>query len=312
MGCKALSHLTPSNRTTLSSYSGHILAIDAVHWFDRYLYAARENLPGSPVIEYNGKEFDITQAILLLESLPDLLKNNITPVFFFDPDFTSPSGIKKTKTPHLESTPRKGKAEEHTPYLQRPTEILLQYLDIDYYKAVRTAEADASVFVREGYADAVVSKDYDTILYRADITLRKNNNSGRWEEWRLKQILNSNDITYRELLDTAILLGTDEVNGPYPERPEEALQKVKSCKNINKFEKKHNSMLRNSSLSLNDPVPSFSDLHNHYSDPPTKQINEYNTPNFPDPDLLAAVGFLHEYLNYPKPKEIVTQIQECV
>jgi flap endonuclease-1 len=311
MGCRDLKSLVPSTRTYLSNYSGQTLAIDAAHWFDRYLYTIRKKLPESHIIEYNKEKFDITQSLLLLGSIPDLLGKNITPVFFFDPKFSSPNTVKNTKIPHLEAVPEKGHAEKHTPYLQRPTEVLLQYLDIQYFECVRNAEADACVFNRQGYADAVVSNDYDTILYGAETSIRKNRNTNKWEEWQLERVYKSNSINRRELLDTAILLGTDEVSGPHQGHPNEALEKVKNCDDIDSFEKSENKNLRHPSLKLSDNAPTFSQLHDHYVDPPTVQFNEFSSPSFPDPDFSAIVGFLHEYLNYSGGKEITGRVKEC-
>lgn len=307
MGCEDLNKLVPSRRTSLSEHSEETLAIDSAHWFRRYLYAIRDDLPSGHTISYNNKKYDISQPLALLQSIPVLLRHQITPVFFFDPQRRSPDSKSDTKIPHLENTPEVGSAVEHTAFLQRPTEILLQYLDIDYWEGVRFAEADACVFAKAGLADAVVSNDYDTILYRAPKTLKKTF-SRSWEEIDFQLVLDENDIKYRELLDVAALVGTDEVAGPYATHPEEALKIVRQADNLDLFESEHESQLRHPSLDISRPAPSFSQLHDHYADPPTIQFEGFCEPSNPDPDFQAIVGFLEGYLNYSNSKEIVRPI----
>jgi len=296
MGCEDLQYIVDAKSSSLSDFSGQTLAIDAVFWFQRYYYARTLNEipPANRVVDHTC---DVSQAISLLLSIPDLFRNNITPIFIFDPMNRSRPSKAETTAQYLENAPDTSEPEKHFPFLQRPTELILKYLNIPYCEAPLFAEADASVFARSGLADAVVSNDYDTLLYGAPITLRKRRNNAMWEKIKLESVLIENQLTYREFLDVAILVGTDEVLGPYKGHIEEAVDKVQHVENLDEFETEQNRYLRGSSLQVTKPAPTFEELHELYLDPPVTEHSIRPKPTYPIPDFSSVAQFLYQELD---------------
>jgi 5'-3' exonuclease len=300
MGCEDLHQIVSPEEISFSEFSGKTIAIDSVFWFKRYYNAVtKSRFPQEVRVPVEG--YNISQTLSLLVSVPDLLRNNITPVFFFDPIKSHRLPTNGAKIPYLEHSPKSNPVWQF-PYLQRSTELVLKYLDISYYEAPRDAEADASNYVKRGEADIVVSHDYDTLLYQAPVTVRKERNSTTWEKISLEKVLEQNKINYRELLDIAILTGTDEVMGPYKNHINEACEKVKRADDLDEFERSKNSVLRAPSGKVSDDPPTFKDLHEIYRNPPVSHslkhdIYENMDPSMSDMNLNNIRIFLHQFVN---------------
>lgn len=312
MGCEDLHDIVDPEPSRLAAFPGQTLAIDAAFWFQRY-YFARTIKELSPEDRMLGTS-DISQALTLLLSLPDLFRHDIVPIFVFDPMQRSRPSKSNSSSEHLEHAPDSSEPEKHLPFLQRPTQILLEMLDIPYCEAPLFAEADASVFAQNGRADAVVSNDYDALLYGTPITLRKQMNKSTWDRIELETVLDRNGLSYREFLDVAILAGTDEAQGPYKGHIDEAVHEVRHAEDLDAFEAEQNKYLRGPSLEVDDSAPTFAELHDLYADPPVTSNPDRPVPTAPDPDFAAAGDFLFQKLKQ-KPAMLETlldPIQETV
>jgi flap endonuclease-1 len=316
MGCRGLSEIISSKKITFSHFAGKTIAIDAVFWLKRYYYSVTRNEFSQESRKIVGK-YDISQTISLLVSIPDILRNNITPVFFFDPMDKNKYPNADAKIPYLENTPTSDPIKQ-LHLLQRPTELVLKYLDIPYYQAPRDAEADAAVYVKEGSGDMVVSSDHDALLYQAPIIAKKDRNTGSWKKVSLKKTLEQNGINRRELLNIAILIGTDENMGPLNGHVEEALEKVKQADNMDKFEQAQNHNLRAPSGRIRHEPPSFSELQDIFERPMVshnlwKDISGNVDPSITDPDLSDLRRYLSEMLaiNDSAVNELIDPIEKC-
>lgn len=308
MGCEDLYSLVEAEPTSIREYSGEKLAIDASFWFERYYFAVVRDGFSLKERTANG-ECDISQALSLLSSLPDLLRHNITPLFVFDPIRRSRSSTADTAVPYLQDTPDLSEPENHTAFLQRPTEILLNFLDVPYCESPLYAEADASVYAREGRVDSVVSRDYDAVLYGSPHVVRKPYDSN-WEKIELESLLDNHQLNMRELLDVAILTGTDEVAGPYKENISEAVDLVKNTEDLGSLESEYENVLRGPSLSATDPAPTFDQLHKHYLEPPVIPYPARPNVSHPEPDYQKSGRFIHNYLS--KKPSIVEQLLDPI
>jgi len=99
---------------------------------------------------------------------------------------------------------------------------LLQAMGIPWVDAPSEGEAQASRMAIEGTVDAVASQDHDSLVFGTPILVRNINISGKRrlpskgivinvqpERIRLSDLLNSTGLTREQLVDFAILLGTD-------------------------------------------------------------------------------------------------------
>jgi flap endonuclease-1 len=95
-------------------------------------------------------------------------------------------------------------------------------MGIPWVQAPSEGEAQAAHMVKRGHADYCASQDYDSLLFGAPMLIRNVTISGRRrlpsknvfvevipEIVRLDQVLKECGITYEQLVDVGILIGTD-------------------------------------------------------------------------------------------------------
>ena len=104
-------------------------------------------------------------------------------------------------------------------------------------------------------------------------------------------------MRHDQFLDVAILVGTDEVLGPYKGHIEEAVDKVQHVENLDEFETEQNRYLRGSSLQVTKPAPTFEELHELYLDPPVTEHSIRPNPTYPIPDFSSVAQFLYQELD---------------
>ncbi len=122
---------------------------------------------------------------------------------------------------------------------------LLQYLGIPFVQAPSEAEAQAAYMAQKGEVWAASSKDYDALLFGTPRLLRYLTISGREflpskgisrplepELIELDKFLSSHGITREQLVDIAVLIGTDFNEGVKGIGPKKALILVKNHGNI--------------------------------------------------------------------------------
>ncbi|MEM0259610.1 MAG: flap endonuclease-1 [Thermoproteota archaeon] len=128
------------------------------------------------------------------------------------------------------------------------TKILLSAMGLPFVEAPSDAEAQAAFIVQNGDAYAVASRDYDTILYGSPRLVR--NLAIRSTEFlpskgyskvlspeliEVKEVLNKLGITREQLIDVAILVGTDFNEGIKGIGPKKALQLIKKYGQVDKI-----------------------------------------------------------------------------
>lgn len=122
---------------------------------------------------------------------------------------------------------------------------LLTLMGVPWVQAKHDAEAEAAHLVRKKLAWAVVSKDYDSLLYGAPRLVRFLTISGteflpskgiikplQPELIELQQVLSQLKITHEQLVDIAILVGTDFNEGVKGIGPKKALQLIRKYGSI--------------------------------------------------------------------------------
>ncbi|RLF31453.1 MAG: flap structure-specific endonuclease, partial [Thermoplasmata archaeon] len=122
---------------------------------------------------------------------------------------------------------------------------LLDALGIPYVQAPGEGEAQASYMVKKGDAYAVGSQDYDCLLVGSPVLIRNLTSSERRklpgkqayvkvnpELIRLKPNLKTLGITHKQLIDMAILIGTDFNDGIKGIGPKKSLILIKKNGNV--------------------------------------------------------------------------------
>ncbi|MBK5134221.1 flap structure-specific endonuclease, partial [Candidatus Bathyarchaeota archaeon] len=107
-------------------------------------------------------------------------------------------------------------------YMQEDSKKLLSLMGLPWIQAPSEGEAQAAYLTKKGDADYCASQDYDSLLFGAPKLIRNVTISGKRkiarrnsyvnispEIMELKKILSENKITFEQLIDLSILIGTD-------------------------------------------------------------------------------------------------------
>jgi len=105
-------------------------------------------------------------------------------------------------------------------YMQDDSHRLLELMGLPWVQAPSEGEAQAAYMTKKGNADYCASQDYDCLLFGAPKMLRNITISGRRkrgnvyievvpEVMELQKTLNETGLTYEQLIDVGILVGTD-------------------------------------------------------------------------------------------------------
>lgn len=242
MGNAALRELAVIETVSYEELEGSTVAIDAHNWLYRYLTTTVRFTRASSYTTADGTE--VANLIGIVQGLPKLLEHGLTPVFVFD---GGPSELKAEEM--AERRERREEAEQRlerareagdeievarldsqtqrlTDVIQTTSRELLSLLDVPVVEAPAEGEAQAAYMARRGSVDAVGTEDYDALLFGAPVTLRQLTAKGDPERMDLAATLDRHGITLEQLIDVAILIGTDFNDGIHGIGPKTAIAAI--------------------------------------------------------------------------------------
>lgn len=297
MGNADLRDLAALSEVSFDELGGSVVAVDAHNWLYRYLTTTVKWTSEGKYTTSEGEE--VANLIGLVQGLPKFFEHDLTPIFVFDGGVTELKDAevearreqKQKAQERLEAARERGDAVEAarmeartqrlTDTIHETTRGLLDRLDVPYIEAPAEGEAQASYMARNGEADYVGSEDYDTLLFGAPLTLRQLTSKGDPELMDLDATLDRHDITYEQLVDIAILVGTDFNPGIKGIGPKTALKAVKEHGDLW-------AVLDARDLHI-DHADRIRDL---FLDPPV--TDDYEVDLDIDPDLDAARAYVTE------------------
>jgi flap endonuclease-1 len=242
---------------TLEDLRGKSMAVDAQNYLYQFLSLIRMQ-DGTPLQDSHG---NITSHLagLMFRSTRLIHDLSVYLVFVFD---GQPPQIKQHEIMRRRELREKATQEWHTAlkagdyatafskavmssHLTREmiedSKRLLQFLGIPYVQAPSEAEAQAANMCLKGEVWAASSKDYDSLLFGAPRLLRYLTISGREflpskgtsrplkpELIELDRFLSNHEITRKQLIDIAVLIGTDFNEGVKGIGPKTALNLIKN------------------------------------------------------------------------------------
>ncbi len=232
-----LRDLVPKTTVKLVELSGKSIAIDAYNALYQFLAIIRQP-DGTPLKDTSGRVTSHLSGLLYRTS--NLVEMGIKPIYVFDgvPPALKETEIKrrmKAKKEALvkyEQAVKEGKIEQARVYAQATSRLkdymaedskrLLDLMGIPWIQAPSEGEAQAAHLVKREDADYCASQDYDSLLFGAPRFVRNVTISGRRKLPRkkvyievvpeiveLEQVLKECGITYEQLIDVGILIGTD-------------------------------------------------------------------------------------------------------
>jgi len=237
-----------------------IIVIDAHNVLHQFLSIIRSR-DGSPLKDSKGRITSHLSGLMYRTS--NLIESKIKPVFIFDgkphplkqKTLNERKKRKEIAQREYEEALEKGDLKKARTKAQQTSRVtdeiikqsieLLSALGIPYMIAPSEGEAQASYMVKKNDAYAVGSQDFDCLLLGTPVLIRNLTSSSRRklpgkksyvkvnpEIIRLKPNLKRHGITQRQLVDMAILIGTDFNEGVKGIGPKKSLDLIKNNGNV--------------------------------------------------------------------------------
>lgn len=290
---------------------GGIAAVDAFNALYQFLSGIRQ-ADGAPLMDGQGRITSHLSGLLFRNA--NLIEKNITPIYVFDgkpPVFKASTlskrrEVRENAADAWEKALKEGDEESARKYAMASSKIdafiidsskeLLSALGIAWIQAPEEGEAQSSFMTKNGDVTYAVSQDYDSLLFGATNLVRNITVSGKKrirgkvlsvypERLRLEEVLAGLSVTQEELIQIALLIGTDYNSGVPGVGPKTAVKIVREGMFYDRIGESENAA---------EP----DQLIGYFMDPPVER--SYNIESrSPDPDrvidlLCGEHGFTQE------------------
>jgi len=312
MGTK-LADIMKAEVISLSDLKDRIIAIDAFNTIYAFLSSIRQP-DGTPLMDRQGR---VTSHLsgLFYRNL-NLLENGILPVFVFDGEAPKLKATEQERRREIrdaayeewELAKEEGriedarKAGQASSRLTKPmveeSKELLRALGIPVIQAPSEGEALAAQMTRANITWASASQDNDSLLYNCPRMIRNLSISGRRRASRSKSYktihpelidLDMNlkllGISREQLIDIAILVGTDYNDGVKGVGPKTALKMIKKHGNIENVEKE-------TGTKYDFP---YIEIRKIFIDPPKPELTEPKWTDPRDDELKRILCAEHDF-----------------
>ncbi|MFC7134201.1 MULTISPECIES: flap endonuclease-1 [Salinibaculum] len=225
MGNADLRDLAVIRDVSFDDVAGSVVAVDAHNWLYRYLTTTVKWTSDDVYTTADGTE--VANLVGVVQGLPKFFEHDLTPVFVFDGAVTDlkDDEVQSRRQQREKYEDQLAEARERddaiavarlesrtqrlTDTIVDTTRELLALLDVPIVDAPAEGEAQAARMARRGQVDYVGTEDYDALLFGAPLTLRQLTSSGDPELMDFDATLAEHDLTWEQLVDVAILCGTD-------------------------------------------------------------------------------------------------------
>lgn len=251
--------LVPKTPVKLEDLSGKIIAIDAYNAIYQFLSIIRQP-DGTPLKDSTGHITSHLSGLFYRTS--NLVELGLKPIYVFDgiPPTLKAAEIERRKAVKVQAIASYEKAavtgdkDKMRMFAQAATSMkdymlddsrkLLDFMGLPWVNAPSEGEAQAAHMTKKGDADYCASQDYDSLLFGAPKMLRNITISGRRkrgnayievvpEVMELEKTLKETGLTYPQLIDVGILVGTDfNPDGIKGLGPKTALKLIKQYGNL--------------------------------------------------------------------------------
>ena len=265
MGVK-LKNLVQPKQISIEGLSGKVLAVDAFNMLYQFLTTIVQR-DGKPLVNHNGQVTSHLNGLFF--RCTKFMEHGLKLVFVFDgkpPLLKMQEGqrraaLKEKAALMMKAAEERGDTEEMRKFASRTTRLtsdmieesknLLMLLGIPFVQAASEGEAQAAFMTQRGDAYAVVSQDFDSLLFGCTQVVRnlsiegKRKKAGKMQFVKvepeiisLADVLNTHGIDRDKLIVLGMLVGTDYNFGGIPGiGPAKALKLVKEFSVGEVFEK---------------------------------------------------------------------------
>lgn len=247
MGISDLRDLAVIEEVSPDAIADSVVAVDAYNWLYRYMTIVVRYTDDDVYTTEDGTE--VPNLIGMVKGIPKFFEQSLLPVFVIDGavlelkeeemqlrrerrrEAAEKASSLREQGLEREAARYEARSQELTDVIKRTTRELVDILGIPYVIAPAEAEAQAAHMAREGLVDYVGSEDYDSLLFGTPVTLRKLTSSDPIERMDLEATLDKHSITLEQLIDIAILCGTDYNDGIHGFGPKTSLKAIqeKGC-----------------------------------------------------------------------------------
>jgi len=255
VGVQRLGELMIKKAVSMEELSGRTLAIDALNYLYAFLSVVRQP-DGTPLMDRRMRVTSHLSGVFY--RTVNLLESNIQPIFVFDgePPILKKETIKERKETREEAKEKwqealtLGDLTVARKYAQlssslsdemiQESKALMECMGVPWIQAPSEGEAQAAYMAKKGDAWSTGSQDYDSILFSSPTLVRNIVISGRRklpgknvyvkiepELVDAAQSFKNLGVTREQLIEVAILLGTDFNPGVKGVGPKTALKLVR-------------------------------------------------------------------------------------
>lgn len=258
MGCN-LRDLTTPEDIDLAELRGKRVGIDAFLTAFQFLTTIRDRSPtgdGGPLRDSKGRV--VAHLMGILNRTTSMLSMGIQPIFIFDgqsPELKADELAARRKR-RLEAEAIHKQALEdgdyqtaqkmaprivhYSPEMIDDTKKMLDLLGVRWIDAAAEGEGQAAVMAVKGQLDIVATQDWDALLYGSPILVRNLMSHGSKRHGRtvkaqkinLQEMLDTYDLSREQLVDLAIMIGTDFHPGLKGIGPKTGIKLIKSLGTI--------------------------------------------------------------------------------
>ncbi len=257
-----ISSLVQGRKVSLEDLSGRSVAIDAFNTLYQFLTMIRQP-DGTPLMDRDGRVTSHLSGLFYRSSA--LLEIGIRPAFVFDgkpPELKKKTleerrAVKEDAEREWKKALEEGDLKRALSKATRTARLgsdmiedslaLLDAMGIPWIKAPSEGEAQMSFMVRKGDVWAGASQDFDAILFGTPNLVRNLTLAGKRrlpsgktvdvspEVVTLGEVLSALEVTREQLVDMAVLIGTDFNDGVRGIGPKKALAAIKRVGSLEKL-----------------------------------------------------------------------------
>jgi flap endonuclease-1 len=225
MGNADLRDLAVIEPISFDELAGSVVAVDAHNWLYRYLTTTVKWTASESYTTADGTE--VANLIGVVQGLPKFFEHDMTPAFVFDgavtdlkddevqarreqrEQYESDLAEARERGDEIAIARLDSRTQRLTDTIVETTRELLSVLDVPVVDAPAEGEAQCAHMARTGTVEYAGTEDYDALLFGAPLTLRQLTSKGDPELMDLEATLSKHNLTWEQLVDVAILCGTD-------------------------------------------------------------------------------------------------------
>jgi len=302
-GVKSLIH-NKGKSTNLRNYNGMVVAIDASLYIYKYGYRYLLGFFYKSCMLLNHGILPLW----VFDGPPPIIKNE-TIMRRRKKRVRARVKLKNTKLTKNQEIQLKKQAFGINSKIIEDIKNLLQFMGLPFVQSPGEADAQCAALNKSGLASIVMSNDWDIFLFGGKSILVDDKNE--LTQINISDILKTLNINKDQLIDLAILLGTDYCKGVNCESATNVLERFRECNfNIGKYDSVSNEFLINWKQArdyyINAPVVNPKKVNTTWKQPQCGKIYQclHNTKNFNKTHIqkkINELNFLYnQYINESK------------